>query len=121
MFRSAKRLLITSVAAACAAALIPVSSATAMSPCQGRSVVSTLEYRQTIAVAGVYTAAGATDVRLTCGIVRNGITVGRVSETLPGPVAAVAGTVTTGYGSFSTCYELYVTYPDRSVSYDYCP
>jgi hypothetical protein len=116
------RLIFASVLAAGAIAVFTPTSATAMAPCQGRSLFSTLEYRQTVAVTGVYTVAGATDVQLTCGLVRNGVTVARVSENAPGPVAVVAGAPSISNGSFSVCHEAYVTYLDKApYTTDTCP
>ena len=120
MSHGTKRLLAAAVMAAAFAALLPAAPATAMAPCQARAI-STFQGGQTVAVAGVYTTAGATSVSLTCGLVRNGVTFARFSEKAPGPVAAVAGTANTG-GFFTVCHEIYVTYLDREpyVS-DYCP
>jgi hypothetical protein len=120
MFRRTKRLLVASATIAGLAAILPAAPATAMAPCQVRSI-STIQGGQTNVIAGAYTTAGATDVSLTCGIVRNGLTVARFSEKIPGPVAAVAGTANVG-GFFTVCHELRVTYLDRAPTVsDYCP
>ena len=123
MLRRSKPLVIALVAAAAASIVISgPTSASAMSPCQGRAVAHPPEFQQTIVVAGAYTTANATDVRLTCGVVKNGVTVGRFSDKLSGPVAAVEGTMNVGVGVVSFCYELRVTYLDRAPTYsDTCP
>src|SRR5688572_556772 len=89
-----KRLAVIVAAAAASTALFPVTSgaAVAIAPCQTRDVVKLQDWSHTVAVTGEYTSPGAIDVRLTCGIVQNGVTVKRFSETLPGPVAAIATT-----------------------------
>ena len=123
MSRRSRRLLVASVVAASAAALIPAATpASAMAPCQGRDVIKLMEYSHTVAVTGAYTAAGAIDVRLTCGIVRNGVTVSRFSETAPGPVAAIATTTSVSGALYSVCYELSVTHVNGPpTSSDTCP
>ena len=120
VFRTRRFLVITAMALALAAVL-PVSPASAMAPCQVRSI-STIQGGQTNAIAGAYTTAGAANVSLTCGIVRNGVTVARFSEKVPGPVATVAGTANEG-GYFTVCHEIYVTYVDGRAPYvsDSCP
>lgn len=120
MVRKTKRLLVASAMVVGLATVLPAAPATAMAPCQVRSI-ATIQGGQLNVIAGAYTTAGAVDVSLTCGIVRNGVTVARFSENIPGPVAAVAGTSNAG-GIFTVCHELRVTYLDRppTVS-DYCP
>lgn len=121
MVRRTQRLLAVSAMAIALAALLPTSPASAMAPCQVRSI-STIQGGQTNAIAGAYAPAGAADVSLTCGIVRNGVTVARFSEKVPGPVAAVAGTADAG-GYFTVCHEIRVTYVDGRAPYvsDSCP
>ena len=116
-----KRLLVASTAVVGLAAILPAAPATAMAPCQVRSI-STIQSGQTNVIAGAYTTAGAADVSLTCGIVRNGVTVARVSEKIPGPVATVAGTANVG-GLFTVCHEIRATYADGRPPYvsDSCP
>jgi hypothetical protein len=116
-----KRLLVASAAVVGLAAILPVAPATAMAPCQVRSI-STIQGGQTNVIAGAYTSAGATDVSLTCGIVRNGVTVARFPEKVPGPVATVAGTANEG-GFFTVCHEIRVSYVDGRPPYvsDSCP
>lgn len=120
-----KRLAVAAVLAAVAATAVPAAPATAaelkMGPCQVKPLFSVIEYQQTVAVYGQYTAAGATDVRLTCGIVRYGSTAKRVSEAVPGPVAAIATTTTVGAGPVSACYEVLVTYVDHTTFTSTCP
>lgn len=125
MFCKFKRLIIVTMVAAALATLAPVTAnaAVAVAPCQGKvAFVGVQEWHQTVLLTGEYTSAGATDVRLTCGVVRQGVTVARLSENVPGPVAALAGTVTVLAGDISICYELNVTYLDRPATVsDTCP
>lgn len=123
MFARSKTLLVGFVVAAGAAGAAPAAAGTgaALSPCAGRSLFGISEWHQTVALAGAYTSAGAIDVDLTCGVVRQGETVARVSEDAPGPVAAVAGIVEVHAGTIGYCYELRVTYVDRTTYSDNCP
>ena len=116
-----KRLLAAAATAAGLAAILPAAPATAMAPCQVRSF-STIQSGQTNVIAGAYTSAGAIDVSLTCGIVRNGETVARFSEKIPGPAATVTGTSNVG-GYFTVCHEIRATYADGRLPYvsDSCP
>ena len=120
MARRTKHLLAVSAMVVGVAAILPAAPATAMAPCQVRSI-STIQGGQLNVIAGAYTTAGAVDVSLTCGITAFGVTYARFSEKIPGPVAAVAGTSNVG-GNLSPCHEIYVTYLDREpyVS-DTCP
>ena len=121
MPRTIKRLFVVAALAGCIATVVPSTSAVAMAVCTARPI-GTFQGGTTIAVTGAYTAAGATSVSLTCGVVYNGFTVARFSEKIPGPVAAVAGETSQGGGSVASCYELYVTYADRPpTSSDTCP
>src|SRR5688500_6256304 len=88
MIRRFKRAAVISLGAAAVIALFPVTSgaAAAVGPCQARDVVKLQEWSHTVAVTGQYTSPGAVDVRLTCGIVQNDVTVTRISESIPGPV-----------------------------------
>ena len=121
MILSTKRLLVASATVVGLTAILPVAPATAMAPCQVRSF-STIQGGQTNVIAGAYTTAGAIDVSLTCGIVRNGETVARFSEKIPGPVATVTGTSNLG-GFFTVCHEIRATYVDGRSPYvsDSCP
>ena len=123
MLRRSKHLVVAAVLAASAAIVVTgPTPAFAASPCQGRAVAHPPEFQQTVVVAGAYTTAGATDVRLPCGVVNNGVTVARWSDKQTGPVAAVWGTTNLGVGTVSICYELHVTYLDRAPTYsDNCP
>ena len=116
-----KRLLAVSAIVAGLAAILPAAPATAMAPCQVKSI-STIQGAQENAIAGAYTTAGALDVSLTCGITAHGVTYARFNEKVPGPVAAVAGTANWG-GNFTPCHEIYVTYVDGRPDYvsDTCP
>ena len=121
MVRRTKSLLAVSAMVVGLFAALPAAPAAAMAPCQVRSI-ATLQSGQTNVIAGVYTSAGAADVSLTCGIVSNNVTVARISEKIPGPVATVAGTANAG-GSFTVCHEIFVTYVDGRPPYvsDSCP
>ena len=123
MLRGIKRVVVITAVVAAVTALFPVTSgaAVAVAPCQARDVVKLEEWSHTVAVTGQYTSPGAVDVRLTCGIVQNGVTVTRVSESIPGPVAAIATTTSVSGQYYSVCYELNVTYVDHSTSTDTCP
>jgi uncharacterized protein (DUF697 family) len=122
MIRSCKRLVAVSAVVAALGALSPApAGAAALAPCQVRDVVKLEEWSHTAAVTGEYTAVGAIDVRLTCGIVQNGVTVRRISESIPGPVAAIATTTNIQGQYYSVCYEYFVTFVDRTTSADTCP
>lgn len=117
----------TLVAAAVAAtALVPLGAppANAMAACQVFSPGAHSEFGQIVLVTGAYKGpATAIDIELTCGIVYNGGTVARVTDPLPGPVAALAD-VRQIYqrGLLTSCYEITVTYLDGSTSNsDTCP
>jgi hypothetical protein len=86
-----------------------------------RDVVKLEEWSHTAAVTGEYTTVGAIDVRLTCGIVQNGVTVRRISESVPGPVAAIATTTNIQGQYYSVCYEYVVTHVDHTSYADTCP
>lgn len=109
--------------AAVFAALVPAGPAAAMSACQVKSLGVHSEIGQIVAVAGVYKGpTDALDVQLTCGIVRFGVTVARVSDDVPGPVAALADVVGVPSGPISSCYEVKIVHVDGSVTYyDTCP
>lgn len=123
MLRRLKRLAVVSVVAAAITMLFPITSgaSVAMAPCQARDVVKLQEWSHTVAVTGHYTTAGAIDVRLTCGIVQNGRTVTRISESVPGPVAAIATTTEVAGQYYSVCYEVAVTFVDHTTYGDTCP
>lgn len=122
MLRKPTRLIAASLMAVGALSFGVPNGAVAMSPCQARSLFSTAEFGQTVAVAGAYTTSGATDVWLTCGVVKNGVTIARFSDKQSGPVAVVEGTTNAGYGTFFVCYDLDVTYLDRPpTSSHLCP
>lgn len=122
MLSRSKRMMVAVVTTG-VVSLVPGSTpAVAMAPCQGRTVVSAVEYSQIVAVTGQYAATGATDVQLTCGIVKNGRTIQRVSESNPGPVAVVAASMSVTPGTYSLCYEADVTYLDQApASFGSCP
>ena len=113
------------VLAALAAALVPAGStpAHAMSACQVKPLGTHSEFGQFVLVAGVYKGpADAAEVHLTCGIVRYGVTIDRVSDATVGPVATLADVHSVGRGPLSSCYEIKVVHVDGSVTYqDTCP
>ena len=115
------KLLAAAATAAALATILPAAPATAMATCQVRSLAN-LQTGQTNIIHGTYTTAGALDISMTCGIVRNGVTVRRFSEKVPGPVAVVADT-STDWGFFTPCHEISVTYVDGREPYvtDTCP
>lgn len=123
MFRTFKRLTVVSAVAAIVIGLFPVASgaAIAAAPCQAKDLVKLEEWAHTVLVNGQYAAAGAVDVQLTCGIVQNGVTMARISESVPGPVAAIAATQRVQGQFYSVCYELFVTFVDDNTSADTCP
>ena len=123
MLRRFKRFVVISAVAASIVALFPVSSgaAVAAAPCQAKDVVKLQEWSHTALVTGQYTTAGAIDDQLTCGIVQNGATVRRVSESVPGPVAALAATVGIQGQYYSVCHEIVVTFIDHTTYSDTCP
>jgi hypothetical protein len=123
MLRIVKRVVLLSVVAAAVISLFPATSgaAVAAAPCQAKDVIKLEEWSHTVAVTGHYTSPGAVDVRLTCGIVQNGVTVKRISESVPGPVAAIATTTSVSGQYYSVCYELSATYIDHTTNADTCP
>ena len=124
MFRRSTALVAAVAAAACLATAVPASAAgttVAASPCRGDAALAWEEWHQTILVTGLYAPARAIDVQLTCGVVRYGETVGRVSEDVPGPIAVVHDSVRVHAGPVSFCHEAVVTYLDRTDYVDTCP
>lgn len=112
-----------SIAAAVAAivASIPVTAgpAAAATPCRAIEMPGS---PGTVLLDGAYTTAGAIDVQLACGAVRNGVTVALARDDLSGPVAVVHDTAQVGPGSVTSCYTLRVVYLDRpSTNSDTCP
>lgn len=122
MFR---RTRITVCAALAAAALVPVGAtpAHAMAACQAKSLGTHHHVGQFVAVFGAYSPANAVDVQMTCGVVQNGVTVARVTDALPGPVAVVADVqVIPGRSSVTSCQEITVTRLDGTTTItDTCP
>ena len=125
MFRRSIALVAAVAAAASLGAAVPASAAdttvAAASICRGDVGLAYEEWHQTIIVTGAYAPARAIDVQLTCGVVRYGETVARVTETRPGPVAVVHGSARVVAGPVSFCYEAVVTYLDRTEYLDTCP
>ena len=129
MFRRSKR-LITSLAAAgaLAASLVPAvpaqAGAAALGPCVVRSTgIFIADYQESFALVGTYqdVDGGAYNVELTCGAVRDGVTVTKASDSTTGPVAVVATTKNLLIGSYAPCYEVRVHYIDHSTFTDTCP
>lgn len=111
-------------AAALAAAAVPAfpGSASAASPCRVVPVPLQTKDSQPVLVAGAYTTAGAIDVILTCGVVRDGETAALVTDGLTGPVAALEDDVRVSPGTITSCYELRVVYLNRPATVsDTCP
>ena len=118
------KLLGTLAAAAAIVASIPVTAgpAAAATPCRAIELPSSAGPSETLLLSGAYTAAGATDVQLACGAVRNGVTIALARDELTGPVAVVNDTAEVGAGSVTSCYVLRVVYLDRpSTNSDTCP
>jgi hypothetical protein len=120
-----KALVVSALAAATLATALPASAvdtaAIAINPCRGDVGLVWEEWHQTIQVTGVYAQPRAVDVQLTCGVVRYGETVGRVTENAPGPVAVVSGSVRTLRGPVTFCHEIVVTYLTHYEWIDTCP
>lgn len=122
--RKTKLAMAAAVAAAVAAVAPAAPAGAALGPCRIQPTdTGIVPGWQFVVVAGVHTSpAGAIGAELTCGVVVNGITYGRVSENLPGPVAALAGVVQADFGEATACYELRVHYLDGSSTFrDTCP
>ena len=129
MLRRSKSLFLAVAAASAIAVIAAPSQAaevtdSALGPCVARPTgIIIADWRESVVVAGAYQAAssGAINVELTCGVVRNGVTVARVRETAPGPVAVVSDVVDVLVGTYSPCYEVSVTYIDHYTYGDTCP
>lgn len=120
MLRRTKTFAVAAVAAATAGLVAP--PAQAMAACQVKPLFNVIEFQQTVLITGVYHApAGAIDVQLTCGVVRYGSTYARTTDAMAGPVAALATTAVVPAGNVSACYEITVTYLDRTTYSDNCP
>ena len=127
MFRRSKRLMISLTAAgALAVPFVPAAPvhAAALGPCVVRSTgIFIADYQEEFVLAGTYqdVEGGAYNVELTCGAVRDGVTVTKASETTVGPVGVVATTKNLLIGSYSPCYEVRLHYIDHSSFTDTCP
>lgn len=118
------RIAAIAATAAALAALVPAGPAAAASSCQARSLGTHHHAGQFVAVAGAYKGpADAVEVHLTCGIVRDGVTIDRVSDSTTGPAAAVADVRTVpGSTPVTSCEEIKVIHLDGGVTYyDTCP
>ncbi len=124
MFRKSKSLVIAAVAAT---ALVPTGATatgagTRMAACQAKSLGTHHHIGQFVAIFGAYAPANALDVQMTCGVVQNGVTVARVTDPLPGPVAAVADVQILGRSWVTSCQEITVTRLDGTTTQtDTCP
>lgn len=118
-----KRFLAVATAAASLAVIAPASTAgaAALGPCQVRPVGGFQEWYQDVLVTGESAPRGAIDVVLTCGVVRYGETVAYATDSLAGPVAALAEIETVHAGPVSSCYILQVTYVTHYTYTDTCP
>lgn len=112
-------------AALTAATLLPVgaTSAHAAAVCQVKILGSHSEGGQFVAITGTYRGpSDAREVRLTCGVVRDGETVARATDKVPGPVAALAEVQTVSGTGLIACHEVTIFHLDGSISYfDACP
>jgi hypothetical protein len=123
MFRRSKRFIVAGLIAAGATTLIPAAPVQAYAPavCKSDDVAKFQEYSHTALVTGQYTAAGAVDVRLTCGIVQNGVTVTRITDKTVGPAAAIAQLQSISGQWYTVCYDVYITYVDGGTGIYNCP
>jgi len=130
MLRRSKSLILAVTAVSAIAVIAAPSQAaeaadsSALGPCVVRPTgIIIADWRESVVVAGTYQAAstGGINVELTCGVVRNGVTIARVSETAPGPVAVVAGMEDVLVGTYTPCYEVRVTHIDHTTYGDTCP
>ncbi|HEX2195477.1 MAG TPA: hypothetical protein VHJ76_01015 [Actinomycetota bacterium] len=126
MLGKTKRLVAAVAATAAIAGAAPATAAGSddlMAACQVKPLFSVIEWQQTVLLYGVYAGPqGSTDVQLVCGIVRNGVTVAKHGEKIPGPVAALAATPTVPAGSIGACYEIRVTHlSGLTTNHDTCP
>jgi hypothetical protein len=125
MLRQTKRCRAAAAAALAAASLVPVGAtpAHAAAVCQVKVLGAHSEGGQFVAITGTYRGpADAREVKLTCGVVRDGATVARATDKVAGPVAALAE-VQTVYGTgLIACHEVTIFHLDGSISYfDACP
>ena len=121
MLRISRAVVAPALAAVAAIATTPFAAAPAhaATPCRA---IDSPGSSGTVLLTGAYTAPGAIDVQLTCGAVRNGVTVAAVQDELIGPVAVVHGTRDVGPGSVTSCYVLRVVYLDSPATVsDTCP
>lgn len=125
MLRRTKAFVVSALVAATVATALPASAvdagSVAINPCRGDVGLAWEEWHQTVYVTGVYAQPRAIDVQLTCGVVRYGQTVARVSEDAPGPVAVVAGSARVLGGPISFCHEIRITYLTHNEWMDTCP
>ena len=94
----------------------------AIAPCQSAFGTKFTEYHETHYMTGTASVTGASEVRLTCGLVRWGETVATVSDDTSGPVAVVAESVTIMGALHEVCFVIEAWYPDgRYMVEDRCP
>ena len=117
-----KRLVVAGALVAAVSVPAFAGGASAASPCRAVPLGGPLQNSQPVLNAGAYTASGATDVVLTCGVVSDGVTVSRVTDKMTGPVAAVHSIAHVSPGSITSCFELLVYYRSGPpTNYDTCP
>lgn len=125
MTSKAKRFLAAAAAAANLAVVVPATAAdtsAAIGPCGLTRIADGVkEWYQEVLVTGEHAARGAIDVELTCGIVRYGETVWMQTDTLSGPVAAMAEMASVHAGPIGSCYILHVVYVEHYTFTDTCP
>lgn len=119
------RSVVVLTAVALVSAIVPGggSIAEAASTCQVKSLGTHSELGQLVLISGTYRGpSDAVDVRLTCGIVRDGVTVVRVTDRTVGPVAALAEVTTVPSGLVTSCYEVRIAHLGGALTYhDACP
>ncbi|HYP23889.1 MAG TPA: hypothetical protein VEV43_09965 [Actinomycetota bacterium] len=110
------------VATAVPAGAVEVKPEAALPTCQSAFSMRVTEYHETHYMTGTAAVPGATEVRLTCGLVRWGETVATISDRTTGPVAVVAGSVTIMGALHDICYVIQAWYPDGTYRIqDTCP
>jgi hypothetical protein len=112
-------------AALAAATLVPVGAtpAHAAAVCQVKVLGAHSEGGQFVAITGTYRGpSDAREVKLTCGVVRDGGTVTRATDKVAGPVAALAEVQTVSGTGLIACHEITIFHLNGSISYfDGCP
>lgn len=113
------------VAALAAAVLVPVgaTAAQAAAVCQVKVLGAHSEGGQFVSITGTYRGpSDALEVKLTCGVVRDGVTVARATDKTTGPVAALADVQTVPGTGLIACHEVTIFHVNGSTShFDACP